>query len=807
MEGTSSIQPEPSYPLEAIEGIILVHLFRVDQKYSYEEITYLPSRYGLDISFDEFKQICAKLGEERKLIVKELPDRLDAKMLPAGSAYAGDIVEMHSKSVEKIPFQQLSHLLEEKELTHDFEVIIEENLESATINYTPKGKFSEYYIRIVRNRHIFYSVFANPKVNLRGRTSFNFILEVFSDWVNQVISLEKKPATQPLKVRDPVVFAVGSFWGGDDQTERFLNENIWENAKEEGNENIINEVRPGDTFVLKSTFARDKISYFRIKGIGKVAEQKSQDIFLVDWTVKDILLDIENLGFYRKTIEQLKQDDWKIIEDRLRQDFTRNSNVKLQLDSVSDMDLLGRAPFVKAMADYISRLWADQTEQAYTIHLSGEWGSGKSNILKFLTTDLENRNWYVLQYNAWEYQHIETPWWIFTNKIYKQMLSKLKGWSRARFWFKEFWWRLFVINQLSWISFIVIALVASLLIYLTEFKNLIHGELSNTLTLIGSIISVGGSVWLLFKGISGSLLPASDESAQNFQKNINDPIDTVKTHFQSMVKFSGKNTAIFIDDIDRCTSKNVVKLLEGIQTIFKSTKVLYVFAGDANWVRRCFEIEYQNFVTDFKKPGHSLGNFFVEKVFQMSVKIPVIASETLKSFLKRTLNPLNELNTISKPVEHILDDLKNARNEAEIESALKRYRGTDQEQAAIKAAVELLSSMETMKDLEHELEAYYDLLPANVRSVKRFINNYAISRQTLLLQRVSFTDVPMESLVRWLIVGARYPMLAEELSNNPTLFNNGESEFQHIIVSAAFQSLTKGFLDADKLRLIVGKPN
>ncbi|MFN0188369.1 MAG: P-loop NTPase fold protein, partial [Bacteroidia bacterium] len=320
----------------------------------------------------------------------------------------------------------------------------------------------------------------------------------------------------------------------------------------------------------------------------------------------------------------------------------------------------------------------------------------------------------------------------------------------------------------------------------------------------GSIISVGGSIWLLFKSVSGSLLPASDESAQNFQKNINDPIDTLKLHFQSMIKFPKKEIAIFIDDIDRCSSKNVVKLLEGIQTIFKSSKVLYVFAGDANWVRRCFEIEYQNFVTDFKKPGHSLGNFFVEKMFQMSIKIPVIAPQTLKLFLKKTLNPIDETITSNVSSASILADLKNSRNELEIESTLKQYRGTDNEQIAIKAAIEFISSSETLKNLEHELEAYYVLLPSNVRSVKRFINNYAIARQVLLLQGVSFTDVPMEVLVRWLVLGSQFPLLAEDISNDPTILDTKRLH-PEILASKEYYNLANGYLTMDKVKLIIGK--
>ncbi|NOS57111.1 MAG: hypothetical protein HOP37_12765, partial [Cyclobacteriaceae bacterium] len=778
--------------------------FKTDEKYNYEDITNLPLTYGFEISINDLKEICTRLGEQRKLVWKEDSSSIQVKILFAGHSYV--LKEIHPLTInqQRVPFENFSLRLKDIGLVSDFEFADIDNQEGVRINYTPNGKFSEFYIQIIRIKFLYYSILSNPKVPPRSRIDFDSMSRAFNDWVKKVQNRSPVPSTDYRAERIAVAFVVGSYWSGDDQTKRFLDEGIWENANDDLNESLMNEISQGDTFILKSTFAKEGSSILRVKGVGKVKNRINHTVFAVNWEIKNISVDIENLGYYRKTIEQVKQDDWRLIEDRLRQYFIKNSNVRLQLDSISAKDLLGRIPFVKAMADYISRLWKEQTEESYTIHLSGEWGSGKSNVLKFLSHELEERKWFVLHYNAWEYQHIETPWWMFTNKIYKQILSKLKGKAAFKFWFKEFWWRLVIINKLSWISFLVITMVASLLIYLTKFKEIIHGELGNTLALIGSIISVGGSIWLLFKSVSGSLLPASDESAQNFQKNINDPIDTLKLHFQAMIKFPKKDIAIFVDDIDRCSSKNVVKLLEGIQTIFKSSKVLYVFAGDANWVRRCFEIEYENFVADFKKPGHSLGNFFVEKMFQMSIRIPSIDSQTLKFFLSKTLSQSDESITTLISSTDILADLKNAQSESEIEATLKKYRGTNNEQTAIEAAIELISGSETLKNIEHELEAYYELLPSNVRSVKRFINNYAIARQTLLLQRVSFSDIPMDILVRWLILKSQFPLLAEDLSNKPTILNSKEL-YQDILNSEEFLNLTKGYITSDKVKLIAGK--
>src|SRR3712207_7942290 len=41
----------------------------------------------------------------------------------------------------------------------------------------------------------------------------------------------------------------------------------------------------------------------------------------------------------------------------------------------------------------------------------------------------------------------------------------------------------------------------------------------------------------------------------------------------------------FVDDLDRCQSSYVIRLLEGIQTLFSDPRVMYVISADRRWLR------------------------------------------------------------------------------------------------------------------------------------------------------------------------------------------------------------------------------
>lgn len=89
---------------------------------------------------------------------------------------------------------------------------------------------------------------------------------------------------------------VGAVWGGtNDQTERFLNEGIWQNGYDEKFSDHVARMKPGDPIAIKASFVRkyglpfenqDKpVSCMRIKAIGTITEAtKDGKTVKVDWT-------------------------------------------------------------------------------------------------------------------------------------------------------------------------------------------------------------------------------------------------------------------------------------------------------------------------------------------------------------------------------------------------------------------------------------------------------------------------------------------------------------------------------------------
>jgi len=141
---------------------------------------------------------------------------------------------------------------------------------------------------------------------------------------------------------------VGASYGKDseDQTERFINDGIWQNGYKDKYLDLVRSMQPGDCIAIKSSYTRKRklpfdnkdktVSVMGIKAIGVVTRNKGDGRFLdVEWEPR--FEPVREWYFYtnRSTIWQVVPGDWMV--DGLI-DFTFKN-------AVQDYDRFRNAPF------------------------------------------------------------------------------------------------------------------------------------------------------------------------------------------------------------------------------------------------------------------------------------------------------------------------------------------------------------------------------------------------------------------------------------------------------------------------------
>jgi hypothetical protein len=484
--------------------------------------------------------------------------------------------------------------------------------------------------------------------------------------------------------------------------------------------------------------------------------------------------------------------------------------IPIHQDIAGVKDDLDRRPVAHNIARYLRKLWQSNDGFSFMLHLDGPWGSGKTTFLNLITEGLQDSkkkdNWVVVNFNAWQHQHISPPWWPLLDGVYIQAKKQLEDkekfkTSTRKVGRNEKWRRLKMSGTLPLFFTALIFLIASaaLIVTYSLAKNQpvvaepvpvkVDGQtitvkvetpkstsditdyIKGIGTFLAALSGIATTIWLFSKSI---VFLTSARSAQSFVSLATDPMNKVKRHFNALLKDIDHPVAIYIDDVDRCNPKYLVDLLEGIQTLFRDTRVLYVIAGDKKWISTCFEKTYGDFKESIVTPGNTLGDLFIQKAFQMSARVPYINLDQHSKFWQRLLKIKGDPEAQrSDSGVHPFDSLN---TEDEILSAYESMKNspTVKTGALREAVLRRLSERDVQETTEHELQHFWQYVGPNPRAMKRLINYYNINRDTILAEgRV----VNREILIRWLIIVIDWPMLAEYLQDNPTVVDPDSADF------------------------------
>ncbi|MGT8840073.1 AAA family ATPase [Vibrio cholerae] len=136
--------------------------------------------------------------------------------------------------------------------------------------------------------------------------------------------------------------------GSEDQTERFLNDGVWQNGYEDKYLDVVRSMQPGDKIAIKSSYTRKRelpfdtkgqtVSVMGIKAIGVITRNHGDGRFVdVEWQPR--FAPVREWYFYtnRSTIWRVSPDDW--MTEGLT-DFTFNNKPQ-------DIDRFRNAPYWK----------------------------------------------------------------------------------------------------------------------------------------------------------------------------------------------------------------------------------------------------------------------------------------------------------------------------------------------------------------------------------------------------------------------------------------------------------------------------
>jgi KAP family P-loop domain len=448
-------------------------------------------------------------------------------------------------------------------------------------------------------------------------------------------------------------------------------------------------------------------------------------------------------------------------------------------DAPAELDELGRATLAEVVCRRIRRVRLQGQTRAFSVHIDGRWGSGKSSLMNLLARELRARDepkenrWIVITFNAWAHQRIDQPWWWLMTKVHRAGKRDVWAISRSRaakLWLLDAWWRL----RDGWAAYLLAPVAAVVLILL--WRRGVFGEslnhASEAAKAFVGLIAFGALLWGGIKGARRWLHSGPGGAATSLLEQGRDPLEVVRRRFTRLAH-ELRPLAIFIDDLDRCRNEYVVRLLEGIQTLFADVPVVYVIAADGAWLRDAYMQAYGGFSSTAGEPGRPLGALFLEKTFQQTVPLPGIPADVRARYWQRLLNERRGQGIATtgdhrQQAEHLFEPLG---SEPEILGTLSKaeQEGTINPHELRRAAALQLGTKAVEVATRHALDDFAPLLEDNPRAMKKLVNMYGLQRDLQVIEgrNLAGDESELRQLALWTIIGIRWPLLSAYLVQHP----------------------------------------
>ena len=375
-------------------------------------------------------------------------------------------------------------------------------------------------------------------------------------------------------------------------------------------------------------------------------------------------------------------------------------------DNETHQDLLG----FTIHANLLGSIITDPEMLPVTVGLFGDWGGGKSSILKILQQNLaQNKDVAVIYFNSWVFEGYQDA----KSAILSTLLNELRDYRDLKNVIGDEVKSM--LKRVDWMNFLKTGFSAGMA-YLT----------ANPLPLLMAANPVA-SARTPAEGGEQPKDEIPDLKIGEFLKKADDSVQSIRSFradFQKLIeKTRLKAVIILIDDLDRCSPDRLIDNLEAIKLFLNVDHTAFVIATDRRIVENAIRIRYAELFTGEKetKAGDSLVTDYLEKLIQVPYTLPKLAPHEVRSylsllFLKKHL-PEESFNQILGKYSQFLDT--------------ERYAAFQLGDELSTIGDEKIRSnvAESMRLVDACSDAITDGLKGNPRQIKRFLNAYWLRKE------------------------------------------------------------------------------
>lgn len=417
-------------------------------------------------------------------------------------------------------------------------------------------------------------------------------------------------------------------------------------------------------------------------------------------------------------------------------------------DSEAEIDFLNFDYLIGVLKDIID----NEDLLPATIGVYGDWGSGKSSLIKLAINDFEeNEDIVCLNFNAWLFESYEDAKASLLGSILDKICEEKKLTQKATD----------IVNGL--------------------YKSIDKLKLFKKSFLFGMDIATTGGLFsalsiLLNESVKEDHTKIKDKIKENIknemkENSIRNDIKEFRKQFDDLLEETKiDKLIIFIDELDRCSPDTILSTLEAIRLFLFTGNTVFIIGADERQIAYAVKNKFK----EIKGQEIDIGKEYLEKLIQYPIRIPRLNSKEMEFYMIcLLLQKKLELNKFTTLIEYLNDE--------------KRKRFLD-----FNVDYELLANFDKdiADDTRDEITIAKQLSPilsaglnGNPRQCKRFLNSLSMREKMAAFRNV---DLDRKVLVKIMLLEYFKPVLFETISSN--LDSKGMSSHIREIENNDFQN-------------------
>lgn len=420
-------------------------------------------------------------------------------------------------------------------------------------------------------------------------------------------------------------------------------------------------------------------------------------------------------------------------------------------DNETSLDLLG----FRVHADLIRSVITDPTLLPVTVGVFGDWGSGKSSVMRMIMDDLKDSdNVAVIYFNGWQFEGYDDAKSALIYSILLELSEHAKVSAQVKNRIKKLW------DSIDWlrvgsVGYQVLAPLA------TGFIASQTGVPSAPMMPPAPAPSTSAPQDQLGSVVKEKIeeIDLADLVEKNPAYKAVVGARKLRDQFTQLIKETNlAAVVILVDDLDRCDSKRLVETLEAIKLFLAVPHVAFVIGADERIMRYAIAKRYEleSIAEDSTgSPQHTdLVTDYLEKLIQVPYYLPRLSQSEIETYMSLLFCQRH----LGAQFELVCNIFRQSRK-ADITATF----GLQDIQTIL-----IDNGMEAIPELNNQLvwcskvaSALGDTLKGNPRQTKRLLN--ALTLRQKLAQAAHMDQLDDQVLVKLMLLQYLQPLLFAQL--------------------------------------------